>query len=469
MKLEFGKTKLGTILALSVLLTSTAISAEDTRSEEKQPVQAREALEQAELQAAYEEAVGEARQEQRAAREAVERARTEMLHAAEEQARQAEIQASSRAERAEEFERTRELHEAESAAMREELSRVHDSLRHASREVARVHRDLDRSHYRVAPLDSFVNLGDRAIIGVVLGDSTKNGVLVLGVSPDGPSERAGLLQGDVIVSMMGQALVDNEDDNARAVLGQVMEHVEVGDGLEITVDRDGKRIEYVVVADKREPFAWQSILRLPSVSAIASAVAQAVPGTPMAPVIVERISIPEIDEVELRAQVERIREGIDRARVVIETNRFSHFGDAPSAWEYEFETLSELGDGALREANVWFGLPVTRGLKLAEIDEGLGEYFKTDRGVLVLKAREDNDLQLQSGDVILEVGGKAVDKPSDVMRALRDWEPGAAIEIDVKRNRKNQTLEIVLPERSFGFNFVPSSDDVHLKIHTSKD
>jgi hypothetical protein len=179
--------------------------------------------------------------------------------------------------------------------------------------------------------------------------------------------------------------------------------------------------------------------------------------------LVQHIEIPEIDREVLREQAERVRQGVERARIVIE-NRFDG-----EDWSYEFETLSELGDDALREASIWFGLPVTRGLKLAEMDADLAGYFKADGGVLVLKAPEGNDLQLRSGDVIQRIGEQQVSTPSDVMRALREWEPGASIEIQIKRERRDRTLDVVLPERRVGFDFLPFSEHPHILKSKSSD
>jgi len=444
----------GTILCFSILLGTTPALAQAPEAEEAQR--------EAELTFAYEQALSSAQSERQAALESIARARAEIEQVAETEAAQSVAHAQARAEYASAHESQSAAREAELATMREELSHVHDGLRQASREVARVHRELNRSRQDFAEIETIVNLGDRAVIGVVLGESTNKGVKVLGISPDGPSERAGIEQGDVIVSMMGQSLVDSDGDDAKAVLNEVMESVNVGDEIVITVDREGDHFDYTVTAEKREPFAWQSIVRLPSVPSLASA--------PSAPMIIERIEIPEIDEVAIRAQVESMREEVERARVLIDVHKVQHVSDAPGNWEFKYESLSELGDDALREANVWFGLPVTRGLKLAEIDSGLGAYFDTDRGVLVLKAREDNDLQLESGDVILQVGGKQVDKPSDLMRALRDWEPGVSIKLDIKRERKDKTLDVVLPERNLSFDWVvPNADTSHFQIHSPED
>jgi S1-C subfamily serine protease len=126
-----------------------------------------------------------------------------------------------------------------------------------------------------------------------------------------------------------------------------------------------------------------------------------------------------------------------------------------------------LGNQALYEANGWFGLPLTGGLKLAEIDPDLGKYFKTDRGVLVLKAKSDNDLQLKSGDVILQVGDSKVNSPAEFMRALREIESGEELIIDIKRERKNKTLKTRMPESQFSY-FTP---EVSMKynIHISSE
>ena len=318
--------------------------------------------------------------------------------------------------------KNRELQKEELARTREALRKTHEELRGATREVARAHRDLARAGDE-REIIRHVNLGDRAVIGVVLGSESDNGVEIIGVSPDGPAERAGLEQGDILVSIQDIVLADN--DAARESVFEIMSDVDDQEELAVVVERDGVSSEYTVTAEIREPRGWQSMIRIAEVEAVA-----AVPGDRH--VIIERIEIPEIDEEAIAAQVAELTQHLEQ-------------------YEFDHEEFSEFGEHAMSEANAWFGLPRAHGLELTSINEGLGAYFKTDRGVLVIKAREDNAYGLESGDVILSIDSTAVNSPSDMLRALRDVEPGSEIDIGIKRNRRDKTLSVVVPENRLGF------------------
>ncbi len=56
---------------------------------------------------------------------------------------------------------------------------------------------------------------------------------------------------------------------------------------------------------------------------------------------------------------------------------------------------------------------------------------------------------------------------SDVMRALREWEPGSNIEIEIMRDRKDKKLDVVLPEKMLGFDFAPMPDELHFNFNSS--
>ena len=67
--------------------------------------------------------------------------------------------------------------------------------------------------------------------------------------------------------------------------------------------------------------------------------------------------------------------------------------------------------------------------------------------MLVLEDEADNDLKLESGDVILELAGQPVSRPADLMRAMRDLESGQNIRLAIMRDKQGQDLEVVVPDR----------------------
>jgi C-terminal processing protease CtpA/Prc len=381
----------------------------------------------------------------KAARRARELARGQAALAREEAAEAREASGEQRRQQTEEQAR----HQEEMERVREELSRAHRELREASREIAQAHRAL-ADHPADIQMIRHLNLGDRAVLGVVLGRETDTGVEIIGVSPDGPAERAGLQAGDVLVSIRGEDLAAASGSKGRETLFRVMDQVEDGETLPVVISRNGESLSLEVTAERREPSSWQTMIRIPE--------APLAPDAPSAAAIhVEGIEIPHIDHQALEAHIEALTEELKAKefRFVTEDGKGLEISEEfvlPEGFEVEIAELSELAGQALREANVWFGLPYAQGLELAEVNEGLGTYFETDRGVLVLKARPENAYRLEAGDVVLDVDGHPVNSPADLIRALREIEPGSEIEFAIKRDRRDETLSVVMPENRLGFH-----------------
>jgi S1-C subfamily serine protease len=356
---------------------------------------------------------------------------------------------------AEELERERAMREEEMARVQEELSRAHRELREATREIARAHREVarrDLEHRVVLPF----NLGDQAVLGVVLGRESSAGVEIIGVSPGGPADRAGLQAGDVLLSIRGESLAEAGEGAAnpgRETIYRVMSETEPGEELALIVDRDGESWTFNVTAEQREPSSWQTMIRIPEIPEALEA----------AQLAMEGIEVPEIDEEELNQRLQRINEELRERKFLYLSPDGGEFTidealELPENFELEIEELSDLAELALGEADIWFGLPHSQGLELAQINAGLGSYFKTDRGVLVIRAREDNAYALKSGDVVLGINETPVDSPADLMRALREIEPGSEIELAIKRDLRDETLKAVMPENRLGFRFPNHGD-----------
>lgn len=443
-------------IALLFGLSSTTFAATDEESALK--AEKAKLKEQAQLEVDYQKAMSAAERERQAAEASMEKAQKQMRKQAEQREASARISEKQAV-------KARAVQEAELEKMHKELEQARRQLRESSREVARVNREVARARALESRSSYTFRTSSRPVIGVILGDADDVGIEVIGVSPDGPSERAGVKQGDVIVAMAGHVLATVEETgNAREGLNTIMKDVKAEEPVIVSVERGDQTLDLTVTPEIREPLTWKTVTRLPSVPHS--------PASPTAPspvtdrvVIIEGIEVPEIDTEAISEHIDQIRVEIEERRELMESGELAPHADHD--YEFEFHELSEMGDFALHDANVWFGLPMTQGLQLAEIHPGLGEYFKTDRGVLVLQAKADNDLQLESGDVILQVGNTEVNSPAEFMRALRDFHSGDEFEINIKRKRKDRTLETVMPERRSSF-FAPEVSSSHtIKIISS--
>jgi len=380
-----------------------------------------------------------ARAEAEAARREAERVAEQAREVARQQLEMDRERAERSAAEAEQHAREQALRSEELERAREELGRAHRELREASREVARAHRELARGTQERHIL--LPNLGDRAVIGVVLGPSGPDGIRLAGVSPGGPAEAAGVKAGDTLTAIAGLDLRE-DPELARGQLLEIMEGVKAGDELELKLERDGQPLDITVKAELREPSSWQSVIRIPEIASLAT---QGLEGD--AEIIVERLEVPEIDHEALKERMDELQERLQSRQFI-----FVDPEDGGYEWrgEFDIEDFSNLSGRAFADADVWFGLPEARGLEFATVNAELGEYFKTDRGVLVLRAEADNAYGLRAGDVILGIGDESVDTPSELMRALRRAEPGEPLEIRIKRERRDRTLDVTMPENRLG-------------------
>ncbi len=87
-------------------------------------------------------------------------------------------------------------------------------------------------------------------------------------------------------------------------------------------------------------------------------------------------------------------------------------------------------------------------LRLVAVSPGLGEYFGVDEGLLVVSAPEDDLLGLEDGDVIKSIDSRVPADPRHAIRILRSYRPGEKVNIEIVRKKKNQSVDLELPQRS---------------------
>lgn len=104
----------------------------------------------------------------------------------------------------------------------------------------------------------------------------------------------------------------------------------------------------------------------------------------------------------------------------------------------------------LRAVGEWRGGPMIIGgpvadMELAPLSPGLGRYFGTDSGVLVVRAPPEKGLGLQDGDVILSIGGRKPTDSSHVIRILSSYDPGEKITLEVMRMHRRISVATTVP------------------------
>lgn len=89
-------------------------------------------------------------------------------------------------------------------------------------------------------------------------------------------------------------------------------------------------------------------------------------------------------------------------------------------------------------------------MELVELTEGLGRYFGTESGLLVISAPKSNAFKLQDGDVIQSIDGRDPSSVNHCMRILASYQPGEKIELKIMRDKRRETLDIEMPDDRSG-------------------
>jgi len=84
--------------------------------------------------------------------------------------------------------------------------------------------------------------------------------------------------------------------------------------------------------------------------------------------------------------------------------------------------------------------------ELAPLTPKLGQYFGAEKGLLVVRAPSDSRLQLEDGDVILDIDGRVPSSPSHALRILGSYQAGEKLKVNVMRAKKRMTFDITIPE-----------------------
>ncbi len=95
-------------------------------------------------------------------------------------------------------------------------------------------------------------------------------------------------------------------------------------------------------------------------------------------------------------------------------------------------------------------------LELVELNEGLGQYFGTSDGLLVVNAPDSGALELEDGDVIQSIDGREPQSVGHAIRILSSYQPGEKLELSIMRDRQSRTLEVEVPDGRTSYVLPPA-------------
>ncbi len=181
------------------------------------------------------------------------------------------------------------------------------------------------------------------------------GVRVEAVEKDGPADKAGIKEDDIILKANGEKVRNSQ------VLVDIISELAPGVEVKVSLHRDGKAQEVKAVLGKREP----------------------------------------------------------KEKIVREMQKKKYV----------------------------FGSGAFLGIRLLELDSDLAPYFsvKADEGVLIMSVEKDTPAAkagLKAGDVIVKMGEKEVQAPTDIHEALAGLKKGDKITVSVIRHGKKETIQV---------------------------
>ncbi len=273
--------------------------------------------------------------------------------------------------------------ELRKAEYSERLREAEERMEQAAREIAEITRQRLPT---MAVVERRFELWNKPRIGITIEESDKagdvQGVEVGGVTPESAADDAGLRAGDIVTAVDGESLQAASSAEANQRLLDFVKGIEEGDEIKLDFLRNGKP-----------------------------------------------------DSVRLKPRV-------------VEMHAYSWSSDdehmgVPNAMGRVF------APEAMEKFRFQFGFPFADGawgsMELVELNEGLGKYFGTDTGLLVVSAPKAGGIDLQDGDVIQTIDGRAPSDTRHCLRILSSYESGETLELGIMRDKKKRTVKVEVP------------------------
>jgi membrane-associated protease RseP (regulator of RpoE activity) len=264
------------------------------------------------------------------------------------------------------------------------------------RQLVEARHKLDKAAEELAMLSKKLYVMDiegehstRPMLGILVDESHKDGVSILGVTPEAGAARAGLQAGDRLVALNGVRL--DTGDHPMHAFKEAMANVEPGDVVAVEFVRDDAIHTAEVTTHERGTY-------------------------------LKKLEMDKSWDVDVDLS------GLEKMEQLKQLEQLGKLDGLEG-----LEVLDQLDSGDV--------------LELKTVDGDLASYFGVDQGVVVMSAPEGSELR--AGDVLLAVDGQTVTEPEQVMSALEDADANVSASVLRREQRQDVTIEpgsVVLEE-----------------------
>jgi S1-C subfamily serine protease len=131
---------------------------------------------------------------------------------------------------------------------------------------------------------------------------------------------------------------------------------------------------------------------------------------------------------------------------VVEMNMFAFLGEGMPRGAPGVHVMPDISRDVKRHLLFDWSSAGWGDMELVELNEGLGRYFGTDDGLLVVRAPTAGTLKLEDGDVIQKIDGRTPSSVRHAMRILGSYQAGEKLTLDIMRDKKRRSLDVEIPD-----------------------
>ena len=131
---------------------------------------------------------------------------------------------------------------------------------------------------------------------------------------------------------------------------------------------------------------------------------------------------------------------------VVEMNMFAFLGEGMPRGAPGVHVMPDVAGDVKRHLLFDWSSAGWGDMELVELNEGLGRYFGTDDGLLVVRAPTAGTLKLEDGDVIQKIDGRTPSSVRHAMRILGSYQAGEKLTLDIMRDKKRRSLDVEIPD-----------------------